>query len=140
MTALSIGDLARSTDTKVETIRYYEKIGLIQPAARTSGNHRAYSQVQKDRLTFIRHARELGFSIADIRTLLDLSGHPEAPCADADRIARRHLAGVRSRIERLQALELELTRMVDNCCASTVSDCRVIEALADHSKCSADHN
>jgi DNA-binding transcriptional MerR regulator len=136
---LSIGDLARTTDTKVETIRYYEKIGLIDQPARTGGNHRAYTQPQQDRLTFIRHARELGFSISDIRALLELAGHPDAPCADADSIARRHLAGVRSRIARLQALERELSRMLDECCASRVADCRVIEVLADHGQCSADH-
>ena len=137
--AYSIGDLAREASTKVETIRYYEKIGLMPKAARTAGNHRAYSADHRDRLAFIRHARELGFPLDDIRALLDLSDNPEAPCADADAIAERHLAGVRSRIARLQALETELTRMTDACRGKTVSDCRVIEVLADHGHCSRDH-
>src|SRR5690606_15973562 len=99
-----IGDLARAASTKVETIRYYEKIGLMPKAARTAGNHRAYTAAHRDRLSFIRHARELGFPLDDIRALLDLSDRPDAPCADADEIANRHLTGVRSRIARLQAL------------------------------------
>lgn len=137
--AYSIGDLAREASTKVETIRYYEKIGLMPKAARTAGNHRAYSSAHRDRLSFIRHARELGFPLDDIRALLDLSGSPEAPCAGADAIAEKHLAGVRSRIERLQALEAELSRMVKDCCRQTVAGCRVIEVLADHKHCSRDH-
>jgi DNA-binding transcriptional MerR regulator len=135
----SIGDLARAASTKVETIRYYEKIGLMPKTARTAGNHRAYSAAHRDRLAFIRHARELGFPLEDIRTLLSLSDTPEAPCAGADAIASKHLIGVRSRIARLQALETELTRMVDDCCSDTVAGCRVIEVLADHSHCSHDH-
>ena len=135
----SIGDLACEASTKVETIRYYEKIGLMPKTARTAGNHRAYSAAHRDRLSFIRHARELGFPLDDIRTLLDLSDSPDAPCAGADEIASRHLVGVRSRIARLQALEAELARMVDDCCSQTVAGCRVIEVLADHSHCSRDH-
>jgi DNA-binding transcriptional MerR regulator len=135
----SIGDLARAASTKVETIRYYEKIGLMPKTARTAGNHRAYSPAHRDRLAFIRHARELGFPLEDIRTLLGLSDTPDAPCAGADAIASKHLVGVRSRIARLQALETELTRMVAECCSNTVSGCRVIEVLADHSHCSHDH-
>ncbi len=135
----SIGDLARETSTKVETIRYYEKIGLMPQAARTSGNHRAYSAAHRNRLTFIRHSRELGFSLDDVRALLKLSDSPENPCAEADTIATQHLERVRSRIARLRALEAELTRMVDGCCGSKVAECRVIEVLADHSLCGHDH-
>ncbi len=135
----SIGDLARVASTKVETIRYYEKIGLMPSAARTAGNHRAYSAAHRDRLAFIRHARELGFSLDDIRALLELSDRPDASCTHADGIARRHLDGVRSRIARLQALESELTRMIEDCASSTVSECRVIEVLADHRHCHTDH-
>jgi DNA-binding transcriptional MerR regulator len=135
----SIGDLAREASTKVETIRYYEKIGMMPKAARTAGNHRAYSAEHRDRLAFIRHSRELGFSLDDIRALLNLADSPEAPCADADAIAEKHLVAVRSRIARLKALETELTRMIDTCTGKTVSGCRVIEVLADHSHCSRDH-
>jgi DNA-binding transcriptional MerR regulator len=122
--ALSIGDLALSVGTKVETIRYYEKVGILPLPARSSGNHRVYTQAHADRLAFVRHSRELGFPIDAIRTMLTMA---------VDAIARDHLAAVQSRINRLQALEAELARMVDECGQGRVGDCRVIEVLADHS-------
>jgi DNA-binding transcriptional MerR regulator len=131
--ALSIGDLALRAGTKVETIRYYEKVGILPPPARTSGNHRIYTQAHADRLAFVRHSRELGFPIDSIRTLLTMADDPGRSCATVDAITRDHLAAVRSRITRLQALEAELTRMVQECGRGRVGDCRVIEVLADHS-------
>lgn len=133
----SIGDLAMRSGTKVETIRYYEKAGLMPPVARTSGNHRAYTQAHADRLGFIRHSRELGFSLDNIRTLLALADAPDRPCVEVDAIARAHLQGVRERVARLQALEAELVRMVDECQCGRVAECRVIEVLADqtHAHC-----
>jgi DNA-binding transcriptional MerR regulator len=116
--------------TKVETIRYYEKAGLMPRPSRTAGNHRAYTQTHADRLAFIRHGRQLGFSLDSVRTLLDLADEPGRNCADVDAIAREHLAGVRERIARLQALEAELSRMIEACGCGRVAECRVIEALA----------
>jgi DNA-binding transcriptional MerR regulator len=135
MTQLSIGDLAKVTATNVETIRYYEKIGLMPPVARTAGNHRAYDTAHRDRLAFIRHSRELGFNLKDIRALLELSDLPDASCAKVDGIARRHLDGVRCRIARLKTLENELERMIGECHGGTTDRCRVIEVLADHDLC-----
>ena len=129
----AIGDLARHTGTKVETIRWYERDGTMPPPARTEGGRRAYTRAHLDRLAFIRPARELGFRLDDVRTLLQLSDDPDRPCADADLIARQHLGAVRSRIARLQALEAELARMVDACGHGNVAECRVIQVLADHS-------
>ena len=129
-TRFSIGDLAQQRGTKVETIRYYEKAGLMPPPARTEGNHRAYTQTHADRLAFIRHGRELGFSLDSVRTLLALADEPERDCADVDAIAREHLTAVRERIARLQALEAELSRMIDACGCGRVAECRIIEALA----------
>ena len=96
--AFSIGDLAAQTGSKVETIRYYEKAGLMPPGARTAGNHRVYTQNHLDRLAFIRHSRELGFPLESVKTLLALSDNPDQPCAKVDGIARQHLIEVRSRI------------------------------------------
>jgi DNA-binding transcriptional MerR regulator len=138
----SIGDLAARTGTKVETIRYYEKAGILPAAARTAGNHRAYTQAHADRLAFVRHSRELGFPLDSIRTLLTLAADPGRSCAAVDAIAREHLASVQGRIARLQALEAELSRMVRECGCGRVADCRVIEVLADHSHAhclAADH-
>jgi DNA-binding transcriptional MerR regulator len=131
--AFSIGDLAIRAGTKVETIRYYEKVGILPSPARTSGNHRVYTQAHADRLAFVRHSRELGFPIDTIRTMLTMADDPGRSCATVDTIARDHLAAVRSRINRLQALEAELARMLDECKRGCVADCRVIEVLADHS-------
>lgn len=136
----AIGDLARQTGTTVETIRWYERDGTMPPPARTGGGHRVYTRAHLNRLAFIRHARELGFPLDNVRALLRLSDEPDRPCAEADVIARQHLTAVRSRIARLQALEAELERMVDACGHGKVAECRVIEVLADlsHGQCLSD--
>lgn len=90
------------------------------------------------RLSFIRHARQLGFEMPDIRTLLELSDSGERPCADADAIARRHLQAVDEKIGRLERLRAELARMVDHR-HGQVADCRVIETLAHHDLCKSEH-
>lgn len=136
---LSIGKLAQATGTKVPTIRYYEQIGLLPEVERSAGNQRLYSQAALDRLAFIRHARNLGFPLEDIRDLLSLADNPEQPCAAADAIATAQLSAVRARIARLKALEMELQRMLDQCACGTISDCRVIEVLSDHALCADDH-
>lgn len=136
---LTIGELARRSGCSAQGVRYYEQLGLLPPPARTSGNQRRYRKADAERLSFIRHARELGFSVEAVRDLLALSDHPEQPCDAADAIAEAHLANVRSRIERLQALEAELQRMLADRCEGHASGCRVIEALADHGRCRTDH-
>ena len=88
---LSIGQLSKRTGVKVPTIRYYEQTGLIDAPERSEGNQRRYSNAELERLAFIRHARDLGFSIEAIRQLLDLSRDPDRPCADANRIAGEQL-------------------------------------------------
>ena len=135
----SIGDLSRRTGAKVPTIRYYEQMGLLDAPERSGGNQRRYGRLELERLSFIRHARDLGFSIESIRELIDLSGHEDRPCADADRIARDQLAAVRARIVRLQRLESELERISTCCVGETVGDCYVIRALSDHSLCEEEH-
>lgn len=136
---LSIGALARRAATKVPTIRYYETIGLMPAPFRSEGNQRLYDPRQAGRLMFIRHARELGFPIEAIRTLLALADTPDRPCDEADRLAGAQLAQVRSRIRRLRALEAELKRMTESCRHGFSPDCRVIEILGNHALCSADH-
>lgn len=126
----SIGELAARTGSRVQTIRYYEQIGLIPTVARTDGNQRRYRQWHLDRLAFIRHSRELGFPLEAIRELLSLADDPERSCEAADRIARRQLEQVESRLARLQTLKIELKRMIRQCRGGRIADCRVIEALA----------
>jgi Cu(I)-responsive transcriptional regulator len=136
---LKIGDLARATDTKVETVRYYERIGLMPPPERTQGNYRSYTAAHLQRLNFVRHARGLGFDIAEIRSLLDLADQPERDCAEADRIASGHLSAVEAKIAQLEVLRAELERMVGECRGGRVADCRVLEVIADHSRCMGEH-
>ncbi|WP_294930621.1 helix-turn-helix domain-containing protein [uncultured Paracoccus sp.] len=132
---LSIGKLGAATGVKVPTIRYYEQIGLLPEAERSAGNQRLYGPKTQERLGFIRHARELGFPLEAIRELLSLSDRPDIPCAAADEIARRQLAAVNARIERLRALQAELERMIVQCAHGSISDCRVIGVLANHGLC-----
>lgn len=139
MPGMAIGKLAVIAATKVQTIRYYEEIGLIRPFARTEGGHRLYGPEDVRRLKFIRHARELGFGIEEIRELLHLSDNPDTSCSAADIIARSHLEQVELRLKKLQALRKELRRMVEECGHGHVSQCRVIEVLSDHKHCGGDH-
>jgi DNA-binding transcriptional MerR regulator len=134
----SIGDAARAAGCKVQTIRYYEQIGLLAKPDRTAGNQRRYHRRHVQRLAFIRHSRQLGFPLDAIRDLLGLADSPHKPCEAADVIARAQLEEVQGRIARLQALEGELERMIEQCRHGKVSECRVIEVLSDHSHCRVD--
>ena len=137
---LSIGKLSSATGVKVPTIRYYEEIGLLPEAGRSAGNQRLYDRAVQERLAFIRHARELGFPLNDIRELLSLSDRPDMPCGAADVIATRQLWSVNDRITRLQALQQELERMLTQCARGTISDCKVIEVLSNHENCLHAHH
>ena len=110
---LSIGTLVRATGTKVETIRCYERIGLLPAAARTSGNYRAYVRRHLERLRFIRRGRDLGFSLDEVRALLRLSDERDRSCAEVDRIARTELVEVEHKLADLAALGAELRRLID---------------------------
>lgn len=136
---MKIGELSRATGTNIETIRYYERIGLLPEPDRTAANYRSYGDVHRARLSFVRHSRELGFTIEEIRSLLDLADHPGRDCAEADRIATAHLEQVESKIAQLSALRDELARIVGRCRGGVAGDCRVIEALGDHGMCAASH-
>ena len=135
MENMPIGEAARQSGVKVPTIRYYEQIGLLLAPPRSDGNRRQYDEGDVRRLVFIRHARELGFEIDAIRTLLVLQDRPSQSCAAADEIACARLAEVRKRIASLSALKAELERMLTSCSHGNVEQCRVIEVLADHGKC-----
>ena len=136
---LSIGEMARRTGVKVPTIRYYEQMGLLAAPERSEGGQRRYTRQEAERLGFIRHARDLGLGIDDIRELLTLGEDPDRPCAEIDAIARRHLGAVQEKIARLQGLERELQRIVSACDGDTVGDCAVLQALGDHGKCEGEH-
>jgi DNA-binding transcriptional MerR regulator len=139
MSAISIGRLAKATDVKVPTIRFYEQIGLLPEPDRTESERRVYGEAAVRRLSFIKHARQLGFSVDAIRSLLALTDDPERPCEQANALAAEQLAEVEGKIRRLEALRDELRRMVAETCHGRAGDCRVIEALSDHSLCEHEH-
>lgn len=130
MSGLRIGDLSRATGTKVETIRWYEKVGLLGRPERTGANYRVYGSDGLARLSFIRRARDLGFSIEQVRALLDLSDDKSRDCATVDAIANEHLREVDRKIADLTALRRELAGVISSCAGGTVAECRILDALA----------
>lgn len=136
----SIGELSRRTSVKVPTIRYYEETGLLSEPERTEGNQRRYDAAGLERLSFIKHARDLGFSIEAIASLIELQDHPDRSCQAANEIALSQLSEVRAKIKRLRALEKELVRISKGCDGEGVTgDCYVLASLADHRLCREDH-
>jgi Cu(I)-responsive transcriptional regulator len=131
---VQIGQLARTTNTKVETIRFYEKIGLLAAPARTNGNYRDYSQRHLARLSFIRRARDLGFTLDQVRALLTLADDRDQPCGAVDTVAREHLAQIDQKIADLRALRRELDDIISQCGQGAICDCRIIEALGPTEK------
>jgi DNA-binding transcriptional MerR regulator len=129
---LAIGDLARQTSTKVNTIRFYEEIGLLPQALRTASGRRTYTAADVRRLSFIRRGRDLGFSVEEIRSLLALSDQPDKDCGDALVIARQHLYDVEQRISELQNLRDALHAIANSCQLGRAADCGVLEAVGSN--------
>lgn len=129
MRSLTIGRLAATTGVNLETVRYYERIKLMPPPARTPSGHRAYEQAHVRRLAFIRRARELGFSIEQIRALLALSAPSRASCAEVREIARAHLDEVRAKRGDLAKLEHILAETVAGCSGDAAPSCPVLDIL-----------
>ncbi|MEO5567583.1 MAG: MerR family DNA-binding protein [Gemmatimonadaceae bacterium] len=129
---LMIGELARIAGVTPEAIRYYEREHVIPIARRDgSGKYRRYDSGDADRLRFVRHARDLGFSLEDVRGLLLLAGSdPGRPCGDVDQIARAHLAQVDAKLAQLTALRAELSRLTAGCDANaSIGECSLLSAL-----------
>jgi len=128
---ISIGELSRNSDCTVETIRYYERIGLLPKPRRQGGGFRRYAADDVARLNFIRRARQLGFALADVRELLRLApGRGAAACAEVKSLAAAHVANVRAKIADLQAMERILTRAICECEAGYGPACRIVELLS----------
>lgn len=126
----TIGELAVLSGVRVETIRYFERIGLLTPPERTAGRHRLFSAADLDRLNFVRRAREMGFSQADVRVLLSLSAGKLISCGTVKAMAEKHLKMVRQKISDLQELEKSLSMNVAKCTGGKVAKCAVIEGIA----------
>lgn len=129
-TQLTIGKLAKQTGVNVETVRYYERAGLIALPARTEGNYRSYSEGDVARLRFVRRMRDLGFTLDQIRALLSIAGKRDQDCGPVDVIAAEHLAEVDRKIADLIALRKQLADAVATCGGGTVAECRILEAFS----------
>lgn len=136
----SIGQLSKLTDCKVPTIRWYENKGLLPEAFRTEGNQRRYTERHLNILRFIRHSRALGFDLPAVEKLLRLNSGNYRDHIEADNIAREHLNDVRHKIRRLQAMETELSAMVQGCHYEENHQCQILEVLSDHTLCAGDHH
>jgi len=136
---LSIGKMSTRTGVKVPTIRYYEEIGLLEEPGRNTGNQRRYAQGDLERLSFIKHARDLGLGISAVRGLINLHNHPDRSCSEAHIIAETHLENVRNKLKKLKRLEKELHRITTHAHDDTIEDCSIIRTLADHRLCSGEH-
>ena len=126
---VAIGELSRRAGVNIETIRYYERIGLLAKPARSNGGYRLYGPADVQRLTFIRRSRELGFSLDEIRTLLDLA-RGEKSCEQVRAITLHHAAEVRRKIADLRRLERALAAMAALCESAPPDRCPIIDALA----------
>ena len=126
---LLIGRVSEQTGVNIETIRYYERVGLLPRPQRTEGRHRAYAEGDVQRLNFIRRGRELGFSLGDIRTLLELADRGAVACAETKDMTRRHLTDVRTKIRSLKMLERALEEMTEACRPGRQRSCPILDAL-----------
>ena len=125
----TIGALSKQTACNIETIRYYERIALLPPPPRTEGGHRLYSESHLRRLTFIRLARELGFTLDEVRSLLSLVDDGSYTCGDVLALTTEHLKEVRTKIRNLKKLEKTLVEIAANCTGDDAPECPIIEAL-----------
>ncbi len=127
--AIPIGELSRRTRCNIETIRYYERIGLMRAPPRL-GRYRSYGAEDVDRLGFVRRARELGFTLNEVRALFGLAAGGQASCAEARDLAASHLKDVRARISDLRRMERVLAETVRACEAGDDTGCPLIAALS----------
>lgn len=129
MAAMRRGDLAKATGSNIETIRYYEKIGLLPDPARSASGHRLYSPNDEKRLTFVLRCRQLGFSIAELRGLLQLVDSADYSCSDVLAVTTQHMRNIERKIADLRRLKKSLEDISAECSGDQAPDCPIIEAL-----------
>jgi len=125
-----IGRLSRRTGVNIETIRYYERAGLLPRVARTAGGYRAYRPADAQRLLFIRRARNLGFSLDEVRRLLALAAEKSRSCRSVHALSLEHLKDIRGKIADLRRMEQVLAATVSQCAQGTLPNCPLLETLA----------
>lgn len=128
---MKIGDLSKQTQTRVETVRYYEREGLLPEPARTEGNYRIYGEAHAERLTFIRHCRSLDMTLDEIRQLLRFKDAPGSGCGDVNALLDAHIGHVADRIRELRALEKQLKSLRERCGeAQAAANCGILDELS----------
>jgi Cd(II)/Pb(II)-responsive transcriptional regulator len=131
---IKIGELAKRTESTVETIRYYEKEGLLPEPSRSAGNYRLYGEEHIERLRFIRHCRTLDMALDEVRTLLQHRDTPKEDCGDVNALLDAHIHAVEIRVEELLQLKQHLVALRQQCpTASPTAACGILRALADRS-------
>ena len=125
---MKISDIAKATSTSIETIRYYEREGLIPPAQRQANNYRHYDESHLQQLSFIRHCRSLDMSLEEIRLLLEFKSNPKENCSEVNYVIDNHIQHVRDRIESLLKLETQLTQLRALCIAEG-GNCAILKQL-----------
>ena len=139
---MRIGELAKATGIDVETLRYYERVGLVQRPARQANGYRVYDQDAVERANFIRHCRTLDMGLGDIKRLLDFTSKPDADCFDVNHLLDEHLVRVRAKLKSLRTLEQQLARLRTQCDADQrAADCGILQDLvaAAHGEACACH-
>lgn len=127
----TIGEVARRVGIGVETVRFYEREGLVASPPRSASGYRIFPEEAVDRLRFVRRAKELGFTLDQIRTLLDLRAQTHSPCAEVRRLAAAQLADVEARLAALRAIARELGALIESCDAvNEGSNCPILQAIA----------
>jgi MerR family mercuric resistance operon transcriptional regulator len=130
---IAIGELSRRTGVNIETIRYFERIGVLATPPRTSGGRRVYGSDHVRVLAFIRRARDLGFTPAEVRAIVSLGGPGQASCNEVREIAAHHLEGVRAKMADLAQIERLLASTIDQCKGEDATDCAVLDMLEQSS-------
>mgnify|MGYP006149205081 CR=1 FL=1 len=136
MINFTIGQLAKKSGVSVDTIRYYEKIGLLEKVQRTSGNYRYYSAQMLSELLFLKHCRELGITLQDIQKLKALSTNPAQTCMEVDHLIDQYLAEVSQKIKNLEHLKQDLTHLKQQCSQHrTIEQCGILKELHQPLEC-----
>ena len=133
---MKISEAAAASGCHLETVRYYERVGLVPSPNRTGSGYRVYAQADVERLRFVTRGRELGFSLEEIRSLLRLNDDPKLSCGDVDALARVHLTDIHQRLEALTRMAAELERVILQCAGGERGACAILGAL----RCTSDHS
>ncbi len=126
---VTIGALSKQTGCHIETVRYYERIGVLFKPPRTEGGHRLYGREHIKRLMFVRRSRELGFSLGEIRTLLKLVDGKQYRCREVKALMEEHLGDIKKKISDLKRLQKTLADISSQCEGGMVPECPIIDAL-----------